>query len=88
MTNLTPTHEVNAREIDMMVGKATCAYANMMMVIERANEFDSVMEAVSAKRVYEAEYEATTRILDFFVEESLYEIQHAIIAEAEAMMAA
>ena len=75
MKNLTAYNECNEREINSMVGKAMCAYANMLTVIEKADKFDSVMEAVSAKRVHESEYEATIRCIDMFVRESLYEIQ-------------
>lgn len=90
MTNLNPTHEVNAREVEMMVGKATCAYANWQDWLKRVwaserdnNYVDPSLQAAKCK----SEYETTIRILDFFVEESLYEIQHVIVTEAEAMMA-
>lgn len=95
MTNLTPINESNAREIQTMLGKAVCAYANWMVAIdakstERAKHW-TVEQQVSQERTIAAhasEYEATIRILDLFVEENLYEIQDVVTAEAEAMMAA
>ena len=90
MTKLNAYNECNEREINSMVGKAACAYANKVQTFRKSYtdpEFrhvsqDEVMAALNA------EYEATIRCIDMFVKENLYEIQRFVIAEAEKMMAA
>lgn len=86
-------NEANEREISSMVGKAMCAWANWQdakkytaFAIE-AN--DDYCKAISEKSetACASEYEATIRCIDLFVKNSIYEIQHYVIAEAEKMMA-
>ena len=70
MKKLNANNTQNDREIGWMFGKAMCAYANAMQVIELdKNQY----------RIFMAEYEATVRCIDMFVEESIYEIQLAVI---------
>ena len=91
MTNLTPINESNAREIQMMLSKAVCAFANAESIKKNAKkniaEYGHEEYRVAVQACM-SEYEATIRILDFFVEESLYEIQYVVVNEAEEMMAA
>ena len=85
MKGLTATNKANEREIEMMVGKAMCAYANWQSTegdaINLATVYGDAMvdRAVTA---YKSEYEATIRILEFFVEESIYEIQEHVTMRA------
>lgn len=86
MTNLNPIHECNAREVEMMVGKAMCAYANwqngLKAVYGAEDDADRTMykqNAIACK----SEYEATIRIIDMFVKDSLYAIQSYVDARAE-----
>ena len=71
MTNLNPTNERNAREVEMMVGKAMCAYANYREA--KASEAEAIREKSAI--AFQSEYEATIRIIEMFVKESIYEIQ-------------
>ena len=89
MTKLNAYNECNEREIEMMVGKAMCAYANARETFKKSYT-DPMFRHVTQDELvarHEAEYEATIRCIDMFVRESLYEIQHLVIAEAEKMMA-
>lgn len=78
MTNLNPIHECNAREVEMMVGKAMCAYANwqnsLKAVYGAEDDADRTMSKQNAIAC-KSEYEATIRIIEMFVKESIYEIQ-------------
>lgn len=90
---LTAINPANEREIEMMVGKAMCAYANLQKVCECEELFiesgAGTQEQVDIAKVrHESEYEATIRILDFFVTENLYEIQDFIKMRALEMMGA
>lgn len=95
MKNLNPIQECNAREVEMMVGKAMCAYANWMVAIdakntERAKHW-TVEQQVSQERVIAAhasEYEATIRIIEMFVSDSIYAIQAYVADRAEAELLA
>lgn len=92
MTKLNAYNESNEREINSMVGKAMCAYANMSKVIEHeelmieSGAFTKEQVEI-AKAKHASEYEATVRCIEMFVKNSIYEIQHYVIAEAEKMMA-
>lgn len=79
MKNLTAYNEANAREIEMMVGKAMCAWANWQTAID--NPYSTI-----AQTAYKSEYEATVRCIDMFVRESLYEVQAYIIECAVEMI--
>lgn len=89
MTNLNPIHECNAREVEMMVGKAMCAYANLDRVIKSEELFvesgAGTKEQVEiAKAKHASEYEATIRIIEMFVSDSIYAIQAYVVDRAEA----
>ena len=86
MKNLTAYNECNEREIEMMVGKAMCAYANWTRSTDPRRFFfkSHVPEAEreAARTAFKSEYEATIRCIDMFVRESIYEIQHHITSRA------
>ena len=87
MKNLTPYNECNEREIESMVGKAMCAYANHESAMKAEDQLrrdygDKVFERTTAAQW--SEYEATVRCIEFFVRDSIYEIQDYIIERAEA----
>ena len=87
---LTAIKETNEREIEMMVGKAMCAYANARETFDKSYT-DPEFRHVSQDEIVAAltaEYEATIRCIAMFVREDLYEIQRFVKAEAEKMMAA
>lgn len=91
MKNLTAYNECNEREINSMVGKAACAYVSHECAMKdegnlRREFGDKVFDTTTASQW--SEYEATVRCINMFVRESIYEIQHFVIAEAEKMMAA
>lgn len=67
---LTAYNNQNDRQIEQMVGKAMCAYANAMEVAD----LDKVQQ-----KVFMAEYEATVRCIAMFVKESVPEICVAVI---------
>lgn len=78
--NLTACNEANEREINSMVGKAMCAYANYRKVHEHeelmveSGAFTAEQVEV-AKAKHSSEFEATIRCIEMFVRESIYEIQ-------------
>lgn len=91
MTNLNPIHECNARDIERMVGKAMCAYANwqnsLKAVYGAEDDADRTMfkqNAIACK----SEYEATIRCIEMFVSDSIYAIQAHVVDRAEAELLA
>lgn len=86
MKKLNAYNSQNDREISMMMGKAMCAYANWQNhrnnKSELAEQFGmaQVQAAIAASQ---SEYKATVRCIDFFVKESIYEIQFAVIESAK-----
>lgn len=82
---LTAYNECNDREIEAMVGKAMCAFANAREMFKlpytdprfRHETQDEVVSSLMA------EYEATVRCIDLFVRESLYEIQSYVSGRAK-----
>lgn len=87
MTKLNPIHECNAREVEMMVGKAMCAYANWKSSLKAMHAAESDIDRTLNRQAAIAgknEYEATARCIDMFVVESIYEIQHVVSGRAEA----
>lgn len=91
MKNLTAYNECNEREINSMVGKAMCAYANFVAAKSDEAKLTERFGEIAYEKTEAAlrsEYEATVRCIDMFVRESIYEIQDFVIAEAEKMMAA
>ena len=84
---LNPINKDNAREVEMMVGKAMCAYANWMKIAHNREKYEAEfgnVRTVAEIAACKSEYEATIRILDFFVEESFYEIQRYVPLRAYA----
>ena len=69
---LTTYNECDERPVEMMVGKATCAYANYKGAV---NEHKSLVEEFGVISVevteaqYLSEYEATVRCIAMFVEQ-------------------
>ena len=91
MTNLKPIHECNAREVEMMVGKAMCAWANA----EANRKFWEAEENASLKRGIQvevekamSEYEATVRCIAMFVSDTLPAICKHVIDRAETELLA
>ena len=86
MTNLNPIRECNAREVEMMVGKAMCAYANWTYCEDNMRD---VKEKVGSEEwlrqltAHKSEYEATVRIIEMFVTDSIYAIQAYVVDRAE-----
>ena len=80
MKNLRPWNEANEREISMMVGKAMCAYANMVKAMSENME--------SCTIACQSEYEATVRCIDMFVKDSVYPVQAYVTERAEAELLA
>lgn len=87
MSNLTPHNEANAREIEMMVGKAMCAWANWMDIADNRkkyeSEYGSTMTEVE-KTAAMSEYEATVRCIAMFTEERLPQVCEYVIERAKA----
>jgi len=71
---LTATNEDNDRQIEQMVGKAMCAYANAMEVAD----LDKVQQ-----KVFMAEYEATVLCIGMFVDQPTSYICQYVIARAK-----
>ena len=85
MTNLTPTINGVDRQIEQMVSKAMCAYANWRET-SNANFNDPRFRHVSqyeAEAEHRSEYEATVRCIALFVEEHVPSICEHVIARAE-----
>lgn len=79
--NLTPYNEANAIQVEAMMSKAMCAYANLQSVEDDRDQLTSlygrelVEKSLSA---HESEYEATVRCVEMFVREGIYEIQQIV----------
>ena len=83
---LTPIHENNEREVEMMVGKAMCAYANAESIKRDAKKnIDEYgyAEYRMAVQAYMSEYEATVRCIEMFVKDSIYAVQAHVNERAE-----
>lgn len=74
-TSLTPINPANEREVEMMMGKAVCAWANAT-----AGEY----QIERYRHMAMAEYEATARCIGLFVREPLWKVCSAIIDRAKA----
>lgn len=74
------TNKVNEREVEVMFGKAVCAQANRLYQTNclRCYEGKERIELEKDIRADAAEYEATVRCLDLFVDEDIYEIQRIV----------
>ena len=86
---LTAIHEGTEREIEMMVGKAMCAYENWQVALKCVyDDYKLGEEGYTANYIRAArnksEYEATAHILEFFVQENIYDIQRYVLARAKA----
>ena len=70
---ITATNEANERQVEQMVGKAMCAYANWQMTEKRKRERGAVIACQS-------EYEATVRCIAMFVDQPTSYICSYVIA--------
>ena len=81
---ITATNEDNERQIEMMVGKAMCAYANWHRSTDKNHFFFksgvSELEKEKARTAHQSEYEATVRCIAMFVEQPLSYVCEYIIA--------
>lgn len=84
---ITATNEDNERQIEWMVGKAMCAYANWRRATERPEGFffknASEDEQEKAKVAFNSEYEATVRCIAMFVNQPTSCICGYVIARVE-----
>lgn len=83
---LSAYNENNGREIEMMVSKAMCAYANYHENKKNKAELVfkfGVKEFDEAQVALESELEATERCIAMFVKNSMYEIGAYVIERAE-----
>lgn len=82
MKNVTATNKDNELQVEMMMGKAMCAYANWKErksnKSELAKEFGKAQVEI-AIAASQSEYEATVRCIDMFVKEHLPEICRIVI---------
>lgn len=85
--NLTVTKSTNQREVEMMFGKAMCAYANWKSATEHPlSTVDGIANTEEQKffmAAYKSEYEATVRCIAMFVDESLPQVCKAVIDAAK-----
>ena len=82
MKKLTAYNKANDRQIEMMMGKAMCAYANMAEVEKNKSELVAIHgrhQVLMTIECHKSEYEATVRCIEMFVKESLPEICRAVI---------
>lgn len=80
---ITAYNEDNEREIEQMVSKAMCAYANYRGAVnEHKNLVDEygVLSVEVTEAQYNSEYEATVRCIGFFVEQPTSIICNYVIA--------
>lgn len=77
MKKLNAFNEANEREIEMMVGKAMCAWANWQTALDNPYSKDIQI-------AYKNEYEATICCIDMFVKDGLYAIQDYVTGRAKA----
>lgn len=87
--NLTVTKSTNQREVEMMFGKAMCAYANWMVVRKCVLEdldmgFDPDADKSRYVTAAKSEYEATVRCIAMFTVEHLPEVCQTIIDRAKS----
>lgn len=79
---ITVTNEDNEREVEQMVGKAMCAYANFLNAKEHEeHEFKYQPKEVVVQR-HLSEYEATVRCIAMFVDQPTFYICQYVIARA------
>lgn len=79
--SLTATNPANEREVNRMVGKAMCAYANWLGFVKATTDQIDKMGRIKFHELRSAnksEYEATCRCIEMFVYESIYTIQDFI----------
>ena len=85
-TKLNICNECDERPVEMMVGKAMCAWANARETFKIPHT-DPRFDAVSQDEIVamlNAEYEATIRCIAMFVTNSLDEIQAYVTGRAKA----
>lgn len=85
--NLTAKNNSTDLAIEMMFGKAMCAYANFMQAYNAKNPADigafTKEQVEKAKTAYESEYEATVRCLAMLTVEHLPQVCKAVIEQAK-----
>lgn len=74
---ITAKNKANEREVEMMVGKAMCAYANWQSAESRPF-------AIEQRVAHRSEYEATCRCIAMFTVEPLPEVCKTIIDRAKS----
>lgn len=78
---LTATNEDNDRQIEQMVGKAMCAYANWQQ--ERNSDREDKIQKKLIEQSHRSEYEATVRCIGLFVDQPTSYICQYVIARAK-----
>lgn len=95
--NVTATNKDNTANVERMMGKAICAYANYVTAQKRGVEMvEAAIEAnenVKLNGVYAqnlecehravSEYEATVRCIDMFVDEPLFKVCSIVISRCK-----
>lgn len=83
---ITVTNEDNERQVEQMVGKAMCAYANWQRSIDSRRFYFkgnvSEIEKEKIRAANESEYEATVRCIAMFVDQPTFYICQYVIARA------
>lgn len=86
--NVTPTNKANNREVEFMMGKAMCAWANLQVSLgEWRNCEDGSHEAEVHERmcaIYSSEYEATVICIAMFVKEPIHKVHEIARNRAKA----
>lgn len=80
---ITATNEDNDRQIEQMVGKAMCAYANWQGVEDDRDQLTTLYGINAVEKsitAHKSEYEATIRCIAMFVEQPTSYICHYVIA--------
>jgi len=82
MKKLTAYNSQNDREIEMMMGKAICAYANWKSTEDDRDQLEMLYGRETVDKsitAHKSEYEATVRCIEMFVKESVPTICVAVI---------
>lgn len=85
---ITAKNKANEREVQMMVGKAMCAYANWQSAKEHLFSTVDGIENTEEQNLfiaaYKSEYEATCRCIAMFTVEHLPEVCQTVIDRAKS----
>lgn len=78
---ITATNEDNERQVEMMVGKAMCAWANYLQAVEMTKDTKNDPTLVQVGlTAHMSEYEATVRCIALFVDQPTSFICNYVIA--------